>query len=169
MNRRKKRRDKVKYPGLNKQYTTRIRQEYLDMDYIDQLSEDDKKWLNRFFEEELNSQFKNDGTDLNKTKEERKKIYDRNNAQNRDLYGSLKNKDNKFKNNKLVNIDSIAGELEIELSEELHPKAIEDAYIEFLDYKQIEAMMLEYELAMEQFNETSEVLLQLQQPTPEDP
>jgi hypothetical protein len=162
----KKRRNKIKYPGFEKKYTTRMRQEYLDIDYVDQLNDDEKEWLNRFLEEELNSQFKNDGTDFNKTKAERKKIYDRENARYRDLYGILKNKDNKFNNKKLLNYDSIVPDIENELSKEVNPFSIENAYIDFLDYKEIEAMMLEYDLAMEQFTEeTSESQELLQQPT----
>ncbi len=153
--RKQPRRNKVKYPGLNKKYTTRIRQEFLDFDYIDQLSEKDKEWLNKYVEEELNTQFKNDGTDFNITKEERKKIYDRNNHQNSDLYGNLKNKDNKFSNKKLLNYDNIIGDIETHLSKQTDPTYIENTYIDFIEGQEIEAMLREYEAAMLLFNEVS--------------
>lgn len=164
----KPRRNRVKFPGLKKQYTTRIRQEYLDFDYLDQLNDEEKAWLNKFVEEELNTQFKNDGTDFNKTKEQRKKIYDRNNKQNSDLYGNLKNKDNKFKNKKLLNYDNISSEIENQLSKDLNPKSVENAIINFLDDQQINEMLEEYDLAMKDFNEEfSEPLELFQQLMPE--
>jgi hypothetical protein len=164
-------RNKVKYPGFDKKYTTRIRQEYLDsIEYIDQLNEEEKIWMNRFLEEELNSQFQNDGTDFNKTKEDRKKIYDRNNAQNRDLYGNLKNKADKFSNKKLLNYDNVVGEVENELNRwSPDPRHIENTYIDFIESKEIEAMLREYEAAMAAFTEASIDQQLWQQVTPESP
>lgn len=122
------------------------------MDYIDKLTESEKEWMSKFIEEELNTQFKNDGTDLNKTREERKKIYDRNNRQNRDLYGTLKHK-----SNKLVDSSNKAADIEARLSKEINPAAVENTYIDFLNYKEVEEMLLEYDIAMGKFiEETSD-------------
>lgn len=174
-NPKKVRRDRIKNAALKKPYTPRVRQEYLDYDYLDQLNEEELAWLNKFTEEYLNASFNRDDSDLQPYETYGKDSNDRNNSRNRDLYGALKNKDNKFKNNKLVNYDNMTGDIENELSRDLNPKAIEDAYIEFLDYKEVEAMMLEYDLAMEKFTEISEMPLQVQlssqecQPSLENP
>ena len=55
----------------------------IDQDYIHKLSDKEKKWLNKFNEEEVNASLKKPR--FNKTKEERKACYDRNNARNRDV------------------------------------------------------------------------------------
>lgn len=174
----KKRRDQTPNAALQKSYTPRVRQEYLDYDYLDQLNAEELAWLNKFTEEYLNASFKRDGTDIQSYEKYGKDSNDRNNSRNRDLYGNLKNKDNKFKNNKLLdyeelaNTDGYTGEgyniVEKELSRDINPRSIEAAYVEFLDYKQVEEMMLEYDLAMEQFSEeVSECQELLQQPTPQ--
>lgn len=80
------RRSKVKTPGLKKQYNLKSRQEFLDMDYIDKLNDSEKEWLNKFIEEEVNADFRHKGKKLNRTKKERQKIYNNNNARNRDIY-----------------------------------------------------------------------------------
>jgi hypothetical protein len=158
------RRNKVKYPGFSKKYTTRIRQEYLDIDYVDQLNEAERAWMNKFIEEELNTQFQNDGTDFNQTKQERKKIYDRNNKQNSDLYGNLKNKGNKFGSKKLLNYDNVIEHVEDEFQRwHPDPKHIENSYIDFIEIKQLEEMMKEYETAMRSFTEISQDQQQWQQ------
>jgi len=84
------RRSKAKYGALDPKYAPRVRKEYLDFDYLDQLNPEDKAWLNKFVEEELHASFKNNETDLNQTKEEKRKSYSNNNARNRDLYGITK-------------------------------------------------------------------------------
>lgn len=86
----KTKRSEVKYPALNSNYMPKVRQEYFDIDYLDQLSEKEKAFMNKFMNEELNASFKNDGTDLNKTKEEKRKAYSNNNSRNRCLYGVTK-------------------------------------------------------------------------------
>ena len=152
-NPKKPRRDRVKHSALKKPYTPRVRQEYLDYDYLDQLNEEELTWLNKFTEEYLNDSFKRDGSDIQPYEKYGKDANDRNNARNRCLYGALKNKDNKFKNKKLVNYDNMVADIETELSKELNPAAIEDAYIEFLNNQEILAMLEQYDSAMEQFSE----------------
>lgn len=84
----KKRRDKSKNPGLNKRFFSRIKQEYHDIDYADQLTEEEKEWLSNFMEEDLGANFKHKGERI-MDKEGEKESYRRNNSRNRDLY-SLK-------------------------------------------------------------------------------
>lgn len=79
-------RSKVKNPGLKKQYNLKSRQEFLDFDYIEKLNDSEKEWLNRFIEEEVNADFRHKGKKLNRTKKEKQKIYNNNNARNRDIY-----------------------------------------------------------------------------------
>jgi hypothetical protein len=83
-------RRKVKYPALKKQYNSRIRQEYIDYDYIDQLGKKELDFLNRFTEEETNANFKHGGKLINKTDKEKRACYNRNNSRNRDIYSIAK-------------------------------------------------------------------------------
>lgn len=124
-------RSRTKYPGLKPRLTSRVRQEYWDFDYIDKLDDASKEFLNRFIEEELNSQFKNDGSDFSKTKEERKRIYDANNAKNRDMLGLVKGK---VANTKLL---EYGANIENELAEEINPHNLETAFVDYIDTKQM--------------------------------
>lgn len=152
----KQRRNQVKNASLIKRYNPRIRQEKIDMDYLDQLSSDELAWLGKFMEEENNASFKDDGTDFNQSKEERKKIYDRNNASNRCLLGNLKNKANKFNNKKLLNYDNVVNDVEDEISRGIDPMRLENAYVDFIEAKEIESFLIEYDNAMLSFNEVDE-------------
>jgi hypothetical protein len=82
----KTRREGKKYAGLSKSVNLKSRQHLLDFDYIDKLSPSEKDWLNRFVEEEVHANFNHKGPKLNKSKKQRKRIYDANNARNRDIY-----------------------------------------------------------------------------------
>ena len=62
------------------------RWELLDFDYIDQLTEEEKDFLNKFAEEYIHGSFENTRKDLHKTKTSKRECYNRNNARNRDLY-----------------------------------------------------------------------------------
>jgi hypothetical protein len=67
------------------------RQDELYIDYLDQLSEKERNWLEKFNKEEVLASFpkKENKKELakcfNNTKAKRKKIYDRNNARNKDI------------------------------------------------------------------------------------
>lgn len=78
----KNRRNQAKYPALEKKYNLLSRQELLDFDYIGKLNDKEKRWLNKFVEEEINASFQHPNP-LNKSKKSRKVCYDRNNARNR--------------------------------------------------------------------------------------
>jgi hypothetical protein len=147
----KPRRNKVKNAALKKQYTPRVRQEYLDYDYLDQLNEEELAWLNKFTEEHLNASFNHDETDIQSYEKYGKDSNDRNNARNRDLYGALKNKDNKFQNKKLLNYDNIIADVENELSKGINPASVEEAYIDYLESKEIVDMIEEYDQFMAQW------------------
>lgn len=79
------RRSKRKYPALEKGYNLKTRSNLIDYDYLDQLSEKDKKWLNAFTSEFINADMNHNGPKLHKTKKQRKDCFDRNNARNRDI------------------------------------------------------------------------------------
>lgn len=59
----------------------------MDYDYLNKLSEEEKKWLNAFTEEYINASLdsKNLENNLHNTEELKKDCYRRNNARNRDI------------------------------------------------------------------------------------
>lgn len=79
----KTRRDEKKYPALSKTVNLKTRQDLIDYDYIDKLSDKEKKFLNQFTEEYTNASFKKGKRLLNKKIQSEKDCYDRNNARNR--------------------------------------------------------------------------------------
>lgn len=94
---RKKKRDITAHPGLDKKLFSKVKQEYHDMDYINQLDDKSKKWLSQFMEEHLGAQLDPDTLKnkynrkaFHKTKKMRKDCFDRNNARQRDIYGLSK-------------------------------------------------------------------------------
>jgi hypothetical protein len=81
-----RRRDKIKYPGLTKSVNSRTRQDLLDHDYLHKLSPEELQWLSNFNEEYISGNFNHKGEILNKTKEEKRQCYARNNARNRCIF-----------------------------------------------------------------------------------
>jgi len=92
MKKKKNRRNNTKYPALNPALNLKTRTELIDYDYIDQLSEKDKAWLNQFTEEYVVDKLdrKNLKKNLHNTKALKKDCDDRNNARNRDLLTTVK-------------------------------------------------------------------------------
>lgn len=86
----KTRRKQTKYPGLVKSVNRRVIREYMDQDYIDKLSPEEKQWLSNFNEEWLSANFDHEGETLHKSKKDQLEIYNRNNARNRDQVSILK-------------------------------------------------------------------------------
>lgn len=88
MKKSKKRRSDVKYPGLNPSYNSKIKQEYLDYDYVSKLSDKDKEFLNKFTEEFYGAALDvhNLENNLHNTPKLKKDCQDRNNARNRCIY-----------------------------------------------------------------------------------
>lgn len=62
-----------------------------DIDYIDQLSEKEKEWLNSFLSETIITNFKHRGKKLIKAVEKKRELYRENNKRNADLYNVVKN------------------------------------------------------------------------------
>ena len=87
----------------------KARRDYIETDYVNgikdkhgnvvmrALTEEEKDWLDQFYKETVNANFKD--AKLITDKEEQKKIYGENNARNRCLYNQAK------KTGKLVKID----------------------------------------------------------------
>lgn len=80
----------TKNVGLKKEFFSRIKQEYHDIDYCDKLSDKEKDWLSRFMQEDLGANFSHKGGKIYRSKRDRKACYDRNNARQRDIYGIAK-------------------------------------------------------------------------------
>lgn len=155
---RRNQRHKVKNAGLIPQQTTKIRQEYLDYDYIDQLSEEEKAWLNKFTEEYLNAALVLDDDNeiipeenIHKDPKYKKLIYDANNSRNRDKYGQLKTQHKQY--NKLIQYENAVNTIE---EKQDISTSIEDNYIDFLDKKTVDQFLIEYELFMKTFTEFDE-------------
>ncbi len=143
-------RSKVKNPALIPKYNPKVRQAEIDYDYLDKLNAEEKAWLNKFSEEYINASFKNDETDIDQTPEGRKSAYNRNNARNRCLYSQLTVR---RMNDKLLNYDDVIGIMEEQQDKTVAPGYLEDQYIEFMDFKNITTMMIEYDQAMANFTE----------------
>lgn len=94
----KNRRSNKKYAALNTSVNTKARRSYIEPDYINgvknekgetvirALTEDEKEWLNKFYEETVITNFKRNGTDLFDSKEGRSNFYKDNYRRNLDLY-----------------------------------------------------------------------------------
>lgn len=84
-------RDKIKYPSFDIKRAVVNRREELEVDYLDKLNEDEKKFLNQFQEEWVMANFGkvNNPDDkaklLDKSEKHRKECYNRNNYRNRDI------------------------------------------------------------------------------------
>lgn len=166
----KKRRSQVKNPALIKKYNHRIRQEYLDFDYLDKLSEEELAWLNKFSEEFNNDnyitvegQLDENGhkildptKNLHQTQEHKRSLDSANNARNRCIYGQLKNKGDKFNNTKLLNYENMVGDIETQMSRDINPSNLENAYIEYMDSENMSEMLKEYEEALTSFSQDPE-------------
>lgn len=81
----KTKRSEEKYPALKPELNLKTRYDLIDYDYIDQLSEKEKDWLNRFTEEYTNAKYDHEGPRIQKRKKDRLESYGRNNSRNRDI------------------------------------------------------------------------------------
>lgn len=81
----KTKRSEEKYPALKPELNLKTRYDLIDYDYLDQLSEKEKDWLNRFTEEYTNAKYDHEGPRIQKKKKERLDSYNRNNYRNRDI------------------------------------------------------------------------------------
>lgn len=73
----------------------KTRQEEINdvLTYFHKLSPKEKEWMNSFMEEENSVNFNHRGPKLNKSKEDKKRIYNKNNARNRCIYTREKSQD----------------------------------------------------------------------------
>lgn len=129
-------RSKQKYPSLTRKYNSRVRQEYLDYDYIDQLSDEEKQFLEDFNKEYYEARVgkqKDAGKKNRFTKGKKavKEAQSNNNKRNSDLYGKIKNK---VASTKLLNYDDVLNLVEDNMNKDVNSDYIEDAIIEYLDH-----------------------------------
>jgi hypothetical protein len=76
---------RVKYPGLDTNYALKIRRDAIDYDYIDQLNDKEKEFLNNFTEEFIGGSFKKNKKQVHPD-DLKRDCYGRNNARNRCVY-----------------------------------------------------------------------------------
>jgi len=126
-------RSKKKHPYLEPRLNSRVRQEFLDYDYIGDLSEEEKDFLNKFSGEFYGGTFSKDGSDITANDVEGYRAsYNRNNARNRDLFGLIRNR---VGATKLLNYDNVINIVEDQLARGISHDNIEDAIIDYLDNK----------------------------------
>jgi hypothetical protein len=142
-------RSQSQYPNLEPRLNSRVRQELIDYDYLDQLGPEELAWLNKFSGEYINSSFKRDGTDLHKTTVQRREAYKRNNDRNNDMYGIVRNK---VANTHLLNYEENISLFETK--DDTTP--IESSYVEYIDGLQLKEIMKEYADAMSTYSENFE-------------
>lgn len=80
---------KQKYPALNSRYQVANRRELIDYDYINKLSPEEKKWLDKFTSEYVITNFKDTEAPFHNEKE-RKELYKSNNKRNNDAFATKK-------------------------------------------------------------------------------
>lgn len=135
----KKDRGSVKNPGLKKQYNSRVRQEYMDQDYIRDLTEEEKTFLNQFNEEYYGAKldFQNLENNLHNNEELKKDCTDRNNARNRCAYGIAK-AGNRINDMNMFTVEKESVNVDLGPDDEIHSDPnIEDALIDYLDSKRL--------------------------------
>lgn len=62
----KTKRQKNRYPALNKEVNLKTRSDLIEADYLDKLSKKELEWLNNFNEEYINANFKHSGKRIHK-------------------------------------------------------------------------------------------------------
>lgn len=85
-------RHKEKYPALNFKRQVKLRRDYFEgiEEYVDQLSDKEKEWLNSFLEETVVTNFNHKGKKLYKSKKSKREFYNANNARNRCTFTKAK-------------------------------------------------------------------------------
>jgi hypothetical protein len=84
-----RKRDYVKIPGLYRYLYSKIKQEYFDLDYLNDIKNDKEAllFIGKFMDEDLNARFTKNEENLFKSDEEKRASYNRNNFRNRDIMG----------------------------------------------------------------------------------
>jgi hypothetical protein len=81
----KKKKPKPRYGLIPAANHKKVR-DFIDFDYVSKLSSEEADWLNKFSTEFYGATFNNNETDLHQTVIKRRKIYNENNARERDVY-----------------------------------------------------------------------------------
>jgi septum formation topological specificity factor MinE len=156
----KTKRSQDSHPNLNPKLNSRIRQEYLDYDYLDKLGAEERAWLNQFSGEYYNASLVLDNENeldpkqnLHKDPKYKKELYDANNARNRCQYGLVKNR---VALTKLVNYDDLINVVEEQLAVDNGGQSVEIAYTDYIDSLEVKVMLREYETSMKTFRESCE-------------
>lgn len=83
-------RSKLKYPSFDVKRAPVNRREELEIDYLNQLTEAEKDWLNRFQEETVLANFQHPGPLHDESDQYRKDCFNHNNRRNRDTLVNAK-------------------------------------------------------------------------------
>lgn len=95
-------RSKKKHKNIDKRYNLALRQEYMDVDYVNgvknakgelvirPMTDEEKTWLDNFYKEDLNASIDKNNPKFYDTEKARKDSYNRNNQRNRCLYNREK-------------------------------------------------------------------------------
>lgn len=83
----KNRRESKKYPAVDVTLNLKTRYEEISdvAEYFDTLPEDAKEWMHSFVEEYINAKFNHKGKKIHRKTKQKREIYNRNNARNRDI------------------------------------------------------------------------------------
>jgi hypothetical protein len=84
----KTKRSKQRYPGLVKGCYSKIKQEFFDIDYVNELSEEEKQWLNDFMNGDLGANTKDNP--IFEEYKEKQKCWKKNNDRNNDVYSVMR-------------------------------------------------------------------------------
>jgi hypothetical protein len=133
----REKRKKASLKVLNKNSTLLIRQEFMDYDYLDQLSEKELQFLADFTDEYYNASVGKQSDNgknnrFHKSKELVKECQTNNNKRNNDLYGKMRSK------NRIVpiaNTGQIIDDPDYKGSNKIDKNSVEDAVIDYIDLK----------------------------------
>lgn len=115
-------RSRAKYPALNQSLNTKDRRYFIETDYINgvydangqevirPLNDEEKAFLNKFYEESLITTFNKDGTDLYNSEEERRQFYNENNCRRRCIFNTAQRTGN-LKSLDMVSTDTIYSDI----------------------------------------------------------
>lgn len=141
----KNKRNTIPYPALNKQVNLKIRHEVMEEDYIDQLSDKEKDWLNRFNEEYNNTNFKHVGKRIHPRKYVTKTIQKTGEKVKRDFYKNESETRNNKRNYDALSVGKVNRGLtpvntDIKFSSIIdnqnNPKEYEDKLVAYIDNKE---------------------------------
>lgn len=102
------RRHRCKYPALERSLNIKTRRYYIETEYVNGVYDDDgreifrpltdeeKAWLNKFYEETIVTKFNKDDTDFYNSTEERRALWRENNRRNKCLF-NVKQRSGKLK------------------------------------------------------------------------